>query len=61
MRRALLAVVALLAALAVPLQATSADSTLNADQPRVSASAWYLLGEDDAVLAQRSARREMCA
>ena len=58
MRRALLAVVALLAALAVPLQATSADSTLNADQPRVSASAWYLLGEDDAVLAQRSARRE---
>ena len=58
MRRALLAVVALLAALAVPLQATSADSTLNAAQPRVSASAWYLVGEDDAVLAQSSARRE---
>ena len=58
MRRALLAVVALLAALAVPLQATSADSTLTADQPRVSASAWYLVGEDDAVLAQSRARRE---
>jgi len=58
MRRALLAVVALLAALAAPVQASSVDSTLTADAPRVAASAWYLVGEDGAVLAQQSARRE---
>jgi D-alanyl-D-alanine carboxypeptidase (penicillin-binding protein 5/6) len=58
MCRALLAVVALLAALAAPVQASSADSTLTADAPRVAASAWYLLGEDGAVLAQSNARRE---
>ena len=58
MRRALLAVVALLAASAAPVQASSADSTLTADAPRVAASAWYLLGEDGAVLAQSNARRE---
>ena len=57
MRRALLAVVALLAALAAPVQASSADSTLTADAPRVAASAWYLLGEDGAVLAQSNATR----
>ena len=58
MRRALLAVVALLAASAAPAQASSADSTPTADAPRVAASAWYLLGEDGAVLAQSNARRE---
>jgi len=58
MRRALLAVVALLAALAAPVQATSADSTRTAVPPRVSASAWYLVGEDGAVLARSNARRE---
>lgn len=57
MRRALLAVVALLAAVAAPVQASSADSTLAADAPRVAASAWYLVGEDGAVLAQSNARR----
>jgi D-alanyl-D-alanine carboxypeptidase (penicillin-binding protein 5/6) len=58
MRRALLAVVALLAAVAAPVQASSADSPLTADAPRVAASAWYLVGEDGAVLAQSNARRE---
>lgn len=58
MRRALLAVVALLAAFAAPVQASSADSTRTADPPRVAASAWYLVGEDGAVLAQSNARRE---
>ena len=58
MRRALLAVVALLAALAAPVQVSSADSTLTADAPRVAASAWYLVGGDGAVLAQGNARRE---
>jgi D-alanyl-D-alanine carboxypeptidase (penicillin-binding protein 5/6) len=58
MRRALLSVVALLAASAAPVQASSADSTRTADAPRVAASAWYLVGDDDAVLAQSGARRE---
>lgn len=54
-RRALLAVVALLAALAAPVQASSDDSR-TAAQPRVAASAWYLVGEDGAVLAANRAR-----
>jgi len=58
MRRALLAVVALLAASAAPVQASSADSTRTADEPRVAASAWYLVGDDGAVLAQGNARQE---
>ena len=57
MRRALLAVVALLAALAVPVQASSDDSLRTVEAPRVSASAWYLVGEDGAVLARQNARR----
>ena len=58
MRRALLVVVALLAASAAPVQASSADSTRTADEPRVAASAWYLVGDDGAVLAQGNARQE---
>jgi D-alanyl-D-alanine carboxypeptidase (penicillin-binding protein 5/6) len=50
MRRGLLAVVVLLAAFAAPVQASS-------EPPLLEASAWYLVGEDDAVLAQRSSRR----
>lgn len=50
MRRALLAVVVLLAAFAAPVQASS-------EPPSVAASAWYVVGQDGAVLAQRSARR----
>ncbi len=57
MRRALLAVVALLAALAAPVQASSDDSTRTSPPPRIGTAAWYLLGEDGAVLAQRNARQ----
>ena len=56
MCRALLAVVSLLAALAAPVQASSGDSPRTTGQPRVAASAWYVVGEDGAVLAQRNAR-----
>jgi serine-type D-Ala-D-Ala carboxypeptidase (penicillin-binding protein 5/6) len=52
MRRALpVAVVALLAALAVPTPAASDDP------PALDAAAWYLVGEDGLVLAQHEARR----
>ncbi len=55
MGRALLAVVALVASLGVPVQASNGTSTVAA-APRVSAAAWYLEGQDDSVLAQRNAR-----
>jgi D-alanyl-D-alanine carboxypeptidase len=52
MRRAHLAAVAVVVAvLAAPLQATGAG-------PRIDAAAWYLLGEDGAVLARSDAARE---
>jgi D-alanyl-D-alanine carboxypeptidase (penicillin-binding protein 5/6) len=57
MRRALLAVVALAAASAVPVQASNGDPTRTSPPPRIEAAAWYLVGEDGAVLAQRNARR----
>lgn len=50
MRSALLAVVVLLAAFAAPVQASS-------EPPLLQASAWYLVGEDGAVLARHSSRR----
>lgn len=50
MRKALLVVVALLVALAAPVQASS-------EPPRIDASAWYLIGEDGVVLAQQNSRR----
>lgn len=53
MRRALVAAVALLAVLATPVQASSSA----ADGPSLDAAAWYLVGEDGAVLAQRNSRR----
>jgi serine-type D-Ala-D-Ala carboxypeptidase (penicillin-binding protein 5/6) len=53
MRRALAAAVALLAVLATPVQASSNA----ADRPSLDAAAWYLVGEDGAVLAQRNSRR----
>jgi D-alanyl-D-alanine carboxypeptidase (penicillin-binding protein 5/6) len=52
-RTALLAVVALLAVLAAPVQASGDDPA-----PRLDAAAWYLLGADGAVLAQQSSRRK---
>jgi serine-type D-Ala-D-Ala carboxypeptidase (penicillin-binding protein 5/6) len=54
MRRVLpVAVVALLVALAVPVQASSEAR----DAPTIDADAWYLAGEDGIVLAQQSSRR----
>ena len=52
MRSILLGVVAL-AVLATPVQA----STRPAERPSLPAAAWYLVGEDGAVLAQQSSRR----
>ena len=49
-RRALLAVVALLA-LAVPVRASSADG----QTPQIAAASWYLVGDDGAVLARSDA------
>ncbi len=54
MRRALLAVVALVAVLATPVQASSADAPA---APPIAAASWYLVGEDGAVLARRDAAR----
>lgn len=51
-RRALLAAVVVLAALAAPVHAASQEAEL-----RLEAAAWYLVGEDGTVLAQRSSRR----
>src|ERR687891_1266181 len=54
MRRALpAAVVALLVALAAPVQASSEAR----EAPTIDADAWYLAGEDGIVLAQQSSRR----
>src|SRR5919109_4792945 len=44
------------AAVATALFASSVEAAIPAPLPRVSAAAWYLVGEDDSVLAQRSAR-----
>ena len=57
MRRALLVLVALLAVLAAPVQASSGDTTTTAEQPRVAAAAWYLVGDDGAVLSTHRARQ----
>ncbi len=51
--RSILLVVVALAVLATPVQA----STEPAERPTLPASAWYLVGEDGAVLAQRGSRR----
>jgi serine-type D-Ala-D-Ala carboxypeptidase (penicillin-binding protein 5/6) len=55
MRRALLAVVALVAVLATPVQASSADAPTA--EPRIAAASWYLVGEDGDVLARSDAAR----
>jgi D-alanyl-D-alanine carboxypeptidase (penicillin-binding protein 5/6) len=52
-RRALAAVVALVAVLATPVQASS----IAAEPPSLEAAAWYLVGGDGAVLAQQNSRR----
>jgi serine-type D-Ala-D-Ala carboxypeptidase (penicillin-binding protein 5/6) len=50
MRRALVAVVALAAALAAPVRASSTDA--QPVEPQLAAASWYLVGEDGAVLAR---------
>jgi serine-type D-Ala-D-Ala carboxypeptidase (penicillin-binding protein 5/6) len=59
MRRAPFLVVAAAAVVALlgPVQASSADSSEAVRPPQISARAWYLVGEDGAVLAQRNARQ----
>ena len=55
MRRAPIAVVALVAALATFTLASSAGA--QATEPKVAAAAWYLVGEDGSVLAGRDSAR----
>jgi D-alanyl-D-alanine carboxypeptidase (penicillin-binding protein 5/6) len=55
MRRAPIAVVALVAALATFALASSAGA--QATEPRIAAAAWYLVGEDGSVLARRESAR----
>jgi len=57
MSRALLAVVALLTALVVPVQA-SGEASITSSPPPVAAAAWYLVGSDGAVLAEHAERAE---
>jgi D-alanyl-D-alanine carboxypeptidase (penicillin-binding protein 5/6) len=56
MRRAPLAVVALVAALATSVLASSAGA--QSAQPRIDAAAWYLVGADGTVLARSAADRQ---
>ena len=55
MSRSLLAIVAVVAFLAAPVQASSVEVTRSAPL-HVGAAAWYLVGSDGAVLAQSDAR-----
>jgi D-alanyl-D-alanine carboxypeptidase (penicillin-binding protein 5/6) len=57
MRRALLAVAVLAVALSAPVRASDAASRQAAKGPELDAEAWYLVGEDGTVLAQRNSRR----
>jgi D-alanyl-D-alanine carboxypeptidase (penicillin-binding protein 5/6) len=59
MRRAapFLVVATVVVALLGPVQASSADSAETVRPPKIAARAWYLVGQDGAVLAQRSARQ----
>jgi D-alanyl-D-alanine carboxypeptidase (penicillin-binding protein 5/6) len=56
MRRALLAVVALVAALATLALASGVGAQTS--QPQVAAASWYLVGDDGALLARHDADRE---
>jgi D-alanyl-D-alanine carboxypeptidase (penicillin-binding protein 5/6) len=55
MRKALAAAVALVAALATPVQASNGTAA-DVARPHLAAAAWYLVGEDDSVLAQHNPR-----
>ncbi len=52
--RALLVAVALVAAFATPVRASTADTAPASPPPRVDASAWYLVGEDGELLAEHN-------
>ena len=56
MRRALLAIVALVAALATLVLASGAGAQTT--QPQIAAASWYLVGEDGTVLARHGADGE---
>jgi D-alanyl-D-alanine carboxypeptidase (penicillin-binding protein 5/6) len=56
MRRALVAVVALLVVLAAPVGASTAPSGSGEQLPLISAAAWSVVGPDGAVVAQHDAR-----
>jgi serine-type D-Ala-D-Ala carboxypeptidase (penicillin-binding protein 5/6) len=56
MRRALLAVVALVAALATLALASGVGAQTS--QPQIAAASWYLVGDDGALLARHDANRE---
>jgi D-alanyl-D-alanine carboxypeptidase (penicillin-binding protein 5/6) len=59
MRKAVLAFVALVAALAAPVQASTVDTSPAAPPPRLDASAWYLVGEDGELLAAHDEARRL--
>jgi len=60
MRRALLAVAALLAALGVAVPASGGSAaSVAAESVRLDAAAWYLVGEDGAVLAGHRSRERL--
>jgi serine-type D-Ala-D-Ala carboxypeptidase (penicillin-binding protein 5/6) len=57
LRRALIAAVALVAVLASPVQASSVDVVRTQVPPPIAAAAWYLVGDDGAVLAAHRQRQ----
>jgi serine-type D-Ala-D-Ala carboxypeptidase (penicillin-binding protein 5/6) len=57
MRRALLAVVVLAVAFAGPVHASGTAPSRSVTGPELDAAAWYLVGADGTVLAQRNSRR----
>lgn len=56
MRKAFLAFLASVALLVAPAQASTVGASAGAAEPRVAASAWYLVGPDGEVLAAHRAR-----
>ena len=58
MRRALLAVVALVAVFAAPVQASTVDASRSPTHRASTPSAWYLVGDDGAVLAAQNEREQ---
>ena len=57
LRSVLIAAAALVAVLASPVQASSVDAARTQAEPRIAAVAWYLVGDDGAVLAAHRQRQ----